>query len=65
MRYEHWKGESSQIVRRGLGPERGSGTHGEIGEVDGCPRDVFGHAWNGVDGDFSCCDEDDMDHPCT
>ena len=42
----------------------GAGTHGEIGQVDGCPGNVLGHTGYGVDGKLSGRNEDDMDHPC-
>jgi len=43
----------------------GTGTHGEIGQVDGCPGNVWGHTGNGIDCEFSSRYEDNMDHPCT
>jgi hypothetical protein len=40
------------------------GTHGKIRKVDGCPGNVSCHAGDGVDDEFPCRDENDMDHPC-
>jgi hypothetical protein len=43
----------------------GVGTHGEIGQIDGCPGDVLGYAGNGINDDFTRGYEQKMDHPCT